>query len=395
MHLINLTILFYMDWFQQLFHFKEKSSNELHKLLSIEEYSNIQKRLQLNDDKLIVFGDNNIKTTFNVGKFELSSLKELQIECNNHQDLEYRSDILYEHIIISNIFEEHSKQDNQYSTFQAASQYNGLEFPSPHILPEMGITNYENDRTQGPNCALACAAGTLVRNYLVEYNRYKGQTKDNQINYLDDLLSELSKNVINEYQIDNISFKGGFFVKNGYTFVTKESLNDLNIFLNTLTIEEIEQYMSYIKIGIHKDVGVTFINRDNTYWVQANHSNPPIVTQVYASAPSIAYNTIKLDTYEWNNLSQLLLNAQYESTIRVAFLNKIKHNKEFNSNKVYLTFLGGGVYGNERDCILKAIARAINIAKKEKLGLQIYVCYYKKIDLTWKSLLDDYIINMT
>jgi hypothetical protein len=50
---------------------------------------------------------------------------------------------------------------------QAASQFNFLEFPSPGCLPEEGISNYANDHTQGPACAVACAAGTAYRNYLV------------------------------------------------------------------------------------------------------------------------------------------------------------------------------------------------------------------------------------
>ena len=32
--------------------------------------------------------------------------------------------------------------------------------------PEMGVTGYVNDRTQGPCCAIACGAGTVYRNYL-------------------------------------------------------------------------------------------------------------------------------------------------------------------------------------------------------------------------------------
>lgn len=58
--------------------------------------------------------------------------------------------------------------DSQYfgAVFQAASQFNCLEFVSASGVPENGIGVYELDHTQGPACAIACGAGTAVRNYL-------------------------------------------------------------------------------------------------------------------------------------------------------------------------------------------------------------------------------------
>ena len=37
--------------------------------------------------------------------------------------------------------------------FQAASQFNCLEFAGPEELPEDGVTQYDDDPTQGPACA--------------------------------------------------------------------------------------------------------------------------------------------------------------------------------------------------------------------------------------------------
>jgi hypothetical protein len=34
-----------------------------------------------------------------------------------------------------------------------------------HTVPEDGVTAYAADPTQGPACALACAAGSVYRNY--------------------------------------------------------------------------------------------------------------------------------------------------------------------------------------------------------------------------------------
>ncbi len=62
----------------------------------------------------------------------------------------------------------HGDPANAGAVFQVASQFNLLEMISPDVTPEQGITRYESDRTQGPACAMACAAGTVYRNHLLE-----------------------------------------------------------------------------------------------------------------------------------------------------------------------------------------------------------------------------------
>ena len=76
----------------------------------------------------------------------------------------------------------------------------------------MGIEIYESDRTQGPSVALACAAGTLIRNYFVPVSEAEGavtgQSIEHQLNSLD-LFELLIDNKNNSY----------FEVKNGiYSF---------------------------------------------------------------------------------------------------------------------------------------------------------------------------------
>ena len=79
--------------------------------------------------------------------------------------------------------------------FQAASQFNALEFPSERSTPEMGITNYVNDRTQGPACALACMASTAFRNYLISHNNKLGQIEENQMNLLQGILEAIDRSL--------------------------------------------------------------------------------------------------------------------------------------------------------------------------------------------------------
>jgi hypothetical protein len=78
--------------------------------------------------------------------------------------------------------------------FQVASQFNLLEMITPEHKPEMGITIYENDPTQGPACAISAAAGTLFRNYFSNVNTLKN---------IEALLSKKYWDMTNGYTIFN------------------------------------------------------------------------------------------------------------------------------------------------------------------------------------------------
>ncbi len=94
----------------------------------------------------------------------------------------------------------------------------------PHISPEQGITIYENDHTQGPACAIACGAGTVYRNYFVNMNGQRGQTRNHQI----DCLSDFGAAVGNQ---DERYWK----MQNGYLITTRESMISLNEHLALLS----------------------------------------------------------------------------------------------------------------------------------------------------------------
>ncbi len=97
------------------------------------------------------------------------------------------------------------------SSWSCVLQFNCLEFPSPDSTPEHGVTAYMHDHTQGPACALACAAGTVVRNYFVPVTlptvgggapvSVSGQSKENQLNTLQPVLAQL-----NRYSADKVPF---------------------------------------------------------------------------------------------------------------------------------------------------------------------------------------------
>jgi len=69
----------------------------------------------------------------------------------------------------------------------------------------------------------------------------------------------------------------------------------------------------------------------------------------------------------WAEFAQLILKASYEATLWAAILNYAKTG----NNKVYLTLLGGGVFGNDEDWIFDAIMRALELFAHVPLDVAI------------------------
>ena len=278
--------------------------------------------------------------------------------------------IRFDHVAIDDILPEHFKYPG--ALFQAASQFNCLEFDSPKRIPENGITDYAFDMTQGPACALACAAGTLVRNYFVHVPLSAtpriqcGQSKEHQLNNLSELEQALDNN-LHQY----------WHVKNGYTFCDdKRKLRTLAQIINS---EAREDLIGHVKIGLQQDVGVNF--RTRTEFVEKHEENH-VVTQVYGSAISCSYSGVQKKY--WAPLAQLVLDANYEATIWAGVLNYLQKTRaqktraqrtnsetthETNpssdftlhdhADMIFLTMLGGGVFGNDKAWIAAAIGRSI------------------------------------
>lgn len=80
------------------------------------------------------------------------------------------------------------------------------------------------------------------------------------------------------------------------------------------------------------------------------------VLQVFCSACPVAYS--RAPAALWEPLSRLVLEAAYEATLRAAALNAARHGGEGGSKRVFLTLLGGGVFGNRMDWIVDALAAA-------------------------------------
>ena len=244
--------------------------------------------------------------------------------------------------VVGNVQHLHLNRANENAVFQVASQFNLLEMTSPRVTPECGVGIYEHDFTQGPACAIAAGAGTIYRNYFVDINGRIGQTADNQI----DCLSGIAK------LLDN-SKQRLWKMVNGYALPSAEGLEEINRKLESMDEAALDAVRQALQIGLHWDTQVTLGDASHT------------VSQAYCSAMPVAYTNHTKEL--WAPLAKLVLEAAYEATICAAILN-VDRNR---NNRLFLTRLGGGAFGNNPDWITDAISRSLELYSDSGLDVAI------------------------
>ena len=311
-------------WFKDLVGFDEVSPK------------NVRDNISIDGEKLT----SKIKgKSFQFGRLEVPTLKDLK-----EQSLPistYEGSIKVREIV-GNVQELHCLSSNNQALFQAASQFNLLEMVGPHITPEKGVGIYERDYTQGPACAIACGAGTIYRNYFVPVNNLVGLSATNQIDCLGLIGRELNNEELLLWEMEN-----------GYALVNQEGLLKINALINNLEVEKRERLKEKLMVGIQWNTEVTISDSNQ------------IVSQVYCSALPVAYSHI--ESFYWESFARLVLEATYEATLHTALINLEKTG----CNKVFLTLVGGGAFGNEMYWITESLLSAISKFKNTPLDVGI------------------------
>jgi hypothetical protein len=243
---------------------------------------------------------------------------------------------------ISNVIN-HMESTN--SVVQAASQFNLLEMGYDYITPEQGINMYVHDNTQGPRVALASPVGTYFRNYAI----FEGepQTKGNQINTLENVLTKLGYMQIRGKNPE----PGEYLYLNGYCYINPPLEPHTQVLLNILMND-------YLQVGVQWNSPLLIDESKK-------------ICQVYCSALPIAYS------YQYNladpdykqkiaPLAKAILTSAYKCTLQVA-VNKLSGATP--RINVFLTAVGGGVFGNDNMWIADAVAEAIYEYKKYPLDI--------------------------
>lgn len=301
------------DWFKKLTGFEEKDFQTTKQYLKVQ-------------DKCLISKVNQLRHY--IGDFEVLSLDELRKRVDNSYASPSKVKVVY-----GDIRKFHRDKENDGTLFQVASQFNMLEMLNPHVTKYDGVTGYMFDNTQGPACAISCGAATIYRNYFQD-----------DIDGLKDVKIYLNRCVD--------STESFWDMKNGYALCTDKGLKIIEQHVYDDIIKD--EIRKRIKYGIHWDTRVTSTECEN------------IVSQIFCSALPISYG---IKSKHWESFARLVLEAAYEATLLTAKLNR-------KSDIVYLTYLGGGVFGNDIEWIKDAIAYAVNRTKH--LGLDIRIVEYKR-----------------
>ncbi|CAD7971413.1 unnamed protein product [Amoebophrya sp. A120] len=385
------------------------------------------------------------------------------------------------------------KHGNHFATFQVASQFNCLEQVDMGMYPELGVTRWAMDKTQGPACSLCTAPAVVVRNY------FTGQSREKQIDNLEDLtrfVEQAAKNgsgtrgrggdkaslfippAINQYpssehgttsscegeqrersasgEQEQAGENEGARGRKQGSQVEKNDDHDINsqysqsennsvsksytpissVFsaskvsasknsnrssspeskkaarpsaaddkdlehkfwrviagytkaeskgLCAVPWDKVDRELckEKLRIGVHADTQVTacgdfglteYKSNDSEGSKKGNH----LVTHCLSSACAISYNSSRTTKSDWEVLARIVLEASYEACFYAALETMKRHDGELGSKKLFLTLLGGGVFGNSSSWIYEAIL--LSLKKFKNCGLEVVLVSFAPMD---------------
>ena len=222
--------------------------------------------------------------------------------------------------------------ENEGCMFQAASNFNGVECISDRSTPdERGFaTNYIYDHTQGPAASISAGAAALARVHAAFYDPAAdagtwGQTGQHQVEMLADTAPY-------------------FAVRNGYVCNTKAAPV---LPRDRAALEKIE---GAVRVLVHARVETMF----GRYGFRAiDETRPRTISQTFCAAMNLAQGASGYQNAQQpdaRDKARLLLRAAYRGTLLAAELHACP--------KVFLTLIGGGVFGNNFDDIIDAVRTA-------------------------------------
>ena len=136
-------------------------------------------------------------------------------------------------------------------------------------------------------------------------------------------------------------------------FASESGLVQIAHRLQASSESELDRLRQLLRIGIQWNTQVTLNDSRHT------------VSQAYCSALPVA--CCHHPSHLWAAFARLILEAAYEAAICTAILNAMRHG----SNRLFLTLLGGGAFGNETAWIIGGIQRALTLYKDAELDVAI------------------------
>jgi hypothetical protein len=248
----------------------------------------------------------------------------------------------------------YDSQDND--VFQVDSKFNALEMDSFTCTPDMGIRSYPSSKTQGSECAVACAPGTLVRNWF--YNKLGVSSNDTVGN---------NTNHINAYNaLSKVKYSDGIdlTVTGGY-LLWKDNPEPV--------YEAISKHYGKIQIPCQIYTQVCGPIIDKGKHLIFPKASTRLVHQVYSgSAPINSYgnggNSGDVD-YQ-TAIAASLQQAAYYGVLGMAVV--LGHKDETTGRKtVNLTLVGTGKFNNDASICLEMMIGVLKVFKDYPLRIVI------------------------
>jgi len=329
-------------WFEELTGFREESPEQVRSNLTLEG-TRLTSRIN--------------GRTLECGTLEIPSLAELRERARAGNEASGRTRARE---LIGDVRELHRDPANAGALFQVASQFNLLEMIGPEVTPEEGVGRYEGDPTQGPACAIAAGAGTIYRNYFVEVEGRRGQSDGRQIDCLHDVGQALGNSDGRLWEM-----------RNGYALASVRGLVRISEALFAASEADLDALRQRLRIGLQWKTQVTLPD--------CSHA----VSQAYCSALPVGYSG--LPARLWEPFARLVLEAAYEATFCAAIANKVENGDD----RLFLTLLGGGAFGNDLRWISGAIARALSLHRYA--GLDVSIVSFRHSRGPVRGLVDKYV----
>ena len=228
---------------------------------------------------------------------------------------------------------------------QVASNFNCLEVPSLYMPPNWGglVEKIHKDETQGPAACCGPLSGCLYRAHFYRFSDGQlGQTGTRQIELLSDF----------EYASTT----------NGKLRLTGDE--------KSVPIDKIDKIVGSIKCGLHRSQPVLF-GRNKT-GMNYDIDEPQMIDQVFNASINMGDIGKSPDRDELIKICRTLLRAAYESAYLCAILGR--------NRVLYLTMVGGGVFGNPEKIILEEMVRAHRLYAHKSVLEKVVLCIYDSDD---------------
>ncbi|OHT00682.1 hypothetical protein TRFO_32599 [Tritrichomonas foetus] len=279
---------------------------------------------------------------FPAGKFSLRSVGSygnLEPRNGGHLHIIHGHGMKSSKLYMVDVLTAQNHPDFNGATFQAASNFNCLEFIGSKQTAAKGVNVYVKDHTQGPSCAVAAGPAVTYRNYFVLHE--------------DGTRGQLRKEV-------ELLSKTPLKIEHGYVKINQKECQRLQ------SIDFDWADLNNYQVGVHQNCKITI---ERSQRGMSLSTNDQITHQIYCAAFSFPRSVIVNNFTQ--NLAENILKAEYRATILAAWDNSIKYPDYKGSKKCFLTLLGGGVFHNPFEIICKAISSCKDVI--EMSGLDVYV----------------------